>query len=148
MKSDVAVSIPITLAMPVAQSAEFPQRPYSHHDWEIACDNTPTCRAAGYQADEEKNKASILLTRAAGPSQPVRAQLQLADTASAIPSSVQMRIDGRALGAVKIGANAIGELTAAQIAALLDALVKDARLGWNAEGMSWTVSARVRMRCC
>jgi hypothetical protein len=59
-----------------------------------------------------------------------------------------MRIDGRALGAVKIGANAIGELTAAQIAALLDALVKDARLGWNAEGMSWTVSARVRMRCC
>ena len=25
---------------------------FSHKDWELACDNTLTCRAAGYSAEE------------------------------------------------------------------------------------------------
>ncbi|WP_337264500.1 MULTISPECIES: DUF1176 domain-containing protein [unclassified Serratia (in: enterobacteria)] len=38
---------------------------FSHKDWEVACDNTGTCRAAGYGAGSEE-KVSILLTRHAG----------------------------------------------------------------------------------
>ena len=53
-----------------------------------------------------------------------------------------MHIDGRALGEVKIGDNATGELTAVQTAALLGALAKNARLSWSAKGKSWTVSTK------
>ncbi|RBC82079.1 DUF1176 domain-containing protein, partial [Xanthomonas oryzae pv. oryzae] len=47
-------------------------------DWTIACDNTRTCRAAGYQADEgEHLPVSVLLTRTAGAGQTVTAELML-----------------------------------------------------------------------
>lgn len=40
---------------------------FQHDDWEVACDNTRTCRAAGYQSDDggEALPVSVLLTRAA-----------------------------------------------------------------------------------
>jgi hypothetical protein len=44
---------------------------FQHKDWELACDNTRTCRAAGYPTDENvsgDSLASVLLTRQAGPS--------------------------------------------------------------------------------
>lgn len=51
---------------------------FSHHDWEIACDNTRTCRAAGYHSEEEDAPAvSVLLTRKAGPHQPVTGKLMI-----------------------------------------------------------------------
>ena len=41
---------------------------FEHGDWEVACDNTRTCRAAGYQSDDsdESLPVSVLLTRAGG----------------------------------------------------------------------------------
>lgn len=40
---------------------------FSHQEWEISCSNTGTCKAAGYQNEENgDNPASILLTRKAG----------------------------------------------------------------------------------
>ncbi len=45
-------------------------------DWELACDNTRTCRAAGYQpADDDVSLVSLLMTRAAGPDTPVHMTL-------------------------------------------------------------------------
>ncbi|RYE66259.1 MAG: DUF1176 domain-containing protein, partial [Oxalobacteraceae bacterium] len=44
----------------------LPQVRFEHKDWEIACDNTRTCRAAGYQTEDVVPNASILLTRHAG----------------------------------------------------------------------------------
>ena len=44
---------PLTLlaALPLATLAFDDNGSYfEHKDWEIACDNTGTCRAAGYQA--------------------------------------------------------------------------------------------------
>jgi hypothetical protein len=124
LSHEIDCCAPILLAFtaPVASAAEFPQRPFEHKDREVACDNTRTCRAAGYASDKADNKASILLTRKAGPSQPVRTQLRLGETAPALPSTVQTHIDGHALGEVKIGNDAIGDLTAAQTASLLGAL--------------------------
>ena len=46
---------------------------FSHDDWTIACDNTRTCRAAGYQADDSDPPVSVLLTRKAGAGQAVTA---------------------------------------------------------------------------
>ncbi|WP_410488919.1 DUF1176 domain-containing protein [Aeromonas hydrophila] len=34
---------------------------FQHKDWELACDNTRTCRAAGYSA--ESGGLSVLLTQ-------------------------------------------------------------------------------------
>ena len=48
---------------------------FEHKDWELACDNTRTCRAVGYQDDEGK-PVSMLLTRKAGPNTPVAIELQ------------------------------------------------------------------------
>lgn len=51
---------------------------FDHDDWTIACDDTRTCRAAGYQADEgEHLPVSVLLTRKAGARQTVTAELTL-----------------------------------------------------------------------
>jgi hypothetical protein len=47
---------------------------FDHKDWELACDNTRTCRAAGYQ--NEGKPVSMLLTRKAGPNTPVSIKLQ------------------------------------------------------------------------
>ena len=46
---------------------------FSHKEWELACDNTRTCRAAGYQG--EGGEVSMLLTREAGPNTPVSMKL-------------------------------------------------------------------------
>lgn len=37
---------------------------FAHKDWELACDNTGTCRAAGYGVT--MGEVSVLLTRNAG----------------------------------------------------------------------------------
>ena len=41
---------------------------FQHHDWVVACDNTRTCRAAGYASGDDST-LSVLLTRAGGPNQ-------------------------------------------------------------------------------
>ncbi|MBV2132078.1 DUF1176 domain-containing protein [Pseudomonas sp. MAP12] len=50
---------------------------FTHHNWQLACDNTRTCRAAGYQSDDDQLPVSVLLTRKAGPQQPVTGQVKL-----------------------------------------------------------------------
>lgn len=54
---------------------------FSHKNWILACDNTGTCRAAGYaeEGNEGDFNLSILLTRPAGQNQPVQAVMSLGD---------------------------------------------------------------------
>lgn len=59
---------------------------FSHKDWEVVCDNTLTCRAAGYSA-EEGTGGSVLLTREAGASTTVEGELMLAELQSESASS-------------------------------------------------------------
>ena len=54
---------------------------FEHKDWEIACDNTGTCRAAGYQAGYEAQAISLLLVR-----DEARMPLSLAKLPSSIPT--------------------------------------------------------------
>ena len=115
---------------------------FSHKDWELACDNTRTCRAAGYHEEDDGPNATILLTRAAGPNQPVKVELQLADDERhPAPDQLAMSIDGRALGIVRTDAKTSTlTLTDAQVRALLPALLKDGRIAWTGKGTTWTVS--------
>lgn len=72
-------ALPMILALlPTALWAQEKTPPgvsFYHHDWELACDNTRTCRAAGYQSDNDELLVSVLLTRKAGPQQALLAVL-------------------------------------------------------------------------
>jgi hypothetical protein len=60
-----------------AAAADKDSVSFSHNDWELACDNTRTCRAAGYQAESgEGEPVSMLITRKAGPGTTVDIELQ------------------------------------------------------------------------
>jgi hypothetical protein len=122
--------------------SDLPSTTFEHKDWELACDNTRTCRAAGYHEEDEEPNATILLTRAAGPNQPVKVELQLADDdRRPSPKQLAMSIDGRSIGTVRTDAKtSIFTLTEAQVRALLPALLKDARIAWTGEDTTWTVS--------
>lgn len=50
---------------------------FSHLDWELTCDNTLTCRAAGYNKENDDLLVSVLLVRKAGEHsiEPVRVRL-------------------------------------------------------------------------
>ncbi len=121
---------------------------FSHHDWEVACDNTRTCRAAGYQADEAENPVSLLLTRAAGPRQPVQAQVALgryADEAEALAqaaNTLHLRVNGQALGPMPwLDEPQRFGLTAPQLQAVLKALPRArARIEFTHGRTVWALS--------
>lgn len=121
---------------------------FSHNDWELACDNTRTCRAAGYHSDEDEQAVSILLTRKAGPRQAVTGELQLGnfgdeEALSKWPSVLKltMRVNGRSLGQVLIPKNSfMADLSAAQVAALLTALPRKSSIEWVAGKLRWKLS--------
>jgi hypothetical protein len=138
-----------TISLLVASAAvganprsDLPSISFDHKDWELACDNTRTCRAAGYHPEGDEPNATILLTRAAGPDQPVTVQLQLADDdRHPAPDQLAMTIDGRSVGIVRIDAKShIGKLSDEQVKALLPALLKDGRIAWSVKGTTWTIS--------
>lgn len=114
---------------------------FSHGDWEVACDNTGTCRAAGYQSDQDGLPMSVLLTRKAGPGQPVRGEVQLGDPGEKAASlgTLSLRIDGKPAGALR-ARDAQGELPPRLTAALLAALPRNAEIAWTAGTQRWRLS--------
>lgn len=122
--------------------SDLPSTTFSHKDWELACDNTRTCRAAGYHEEDDGPNATILLTRAAGPNQPVTVELQLAeDDRLPAPDQLTMSIDGRSVGVVRTERKSSARiLTDTQVRTLLPALLKDSRIAWTGEGTTWTIS--------
>ncbi len=135
---------------PLAQADDLPGLAFSHHDWELVCDNTRTCRAAGYQAEGESPAVSVLLTRAAGPGAAVQGELMLgqydeADQAALPREGVALRlqIDDRDLGEVPLNAERSGgRLAPAQVSALLAALPGSSRIEFRAGETRWRLSDR------
>lgn len=122
---------------------------FSHNDWQLVCDNTRTCRAAGYNADDGPNPVSVLLTRLAGPGQAVTGELTLGDygadgRAPKLPAvlTLSMRVNGRAVGQVVIDTklNMSADLSTAQVNALLAALPRASTIEWVGGGNSWQLS--------
>lgn len=77
---------------------------FSHKDWEVVCDNTLTCRAAGYSHEEGKG-GSVLLTRQAGAGTAVSGELMLAEIedSEVVPDKLTLWINGHSAGDVKPG---------------------------------------------
>lgn len=117
---------------------------FTHNDWEIACDNTRTCRAAGYQRDGDEPPVSVLFTREAGPGKPVKGQVMLGsyDGDAAAPTTpLTLRIGDRDLGKVVLaGEEMRGDLSAQQVDALLAALRRDSAIAFVAGDTRWKLS--------
>lgn len=135
----LALGLPGTCAAAAAEGEYF-----THNDWEIACDNTRTCRAAGYQPYEDENAVSVLLTRRAGADEAVAGQLMLGGYEdSDSPTSVSLHIDERDLGRIAIATeDASGTLSAAQVQALLAVLPRSATIVARSsdDSRTWTLS--------
>ena len=116
---------------------------FEHKDWQLACDNTRTCRAAGYQADaEDAAPVSVLFTRAAGPGTKVEGELQLGTMSddSPHPGTVRVAVGGKAVGAVTLDGDNHGTLPPAVTEALLKALAGTAAVTFSGGGTTWRLS--------
>lgn len=123
--------------------SDLPSLRFEYKDWELACDNTRTCRAAGYTSDDAGDRATILLTRRAGPDQAVKVELKLADDPDkpAPPASLRMSVDARDFGEVRIDAqDSSAVLSEVQARVLLPALVQAGKPVWTNGQARWTVS--------
>lgn len=135
-----ALPLCLLVGLVAPDAAAFEGFHFFHGDWEIACDNTRTCRAAGYQVDGDEMPVSVLLVRKAGPDEPVIVNLQLGEpydeAATPRPPSVRLVIDGRELGTVVVA----DPLERAQVDALLAALRRDTDIAFVAAAQRWSLS--------
>jgi hypothetical protein len=123
---------------------------FSHGDWELACDNTGTCRAAGYHGDDKTLAVSVLLTRKAGPGQAVTGEMATGEYGenkelNDLPKKFRLtlRINGKNLGQFA-GENksAVAKLSAPQVSALLAAAVGSGSIEWQSGATHWELSGK------
>ncbi|MCU6319177.1 DUF1176 domain-containing protein [Klebsiella aerogenes] len=101
---------------------------FAYKDWEVACDNTGTCRAAGYGAT--MGEVSVLLTRSAGPGRQATAQVTFAQTEHDIPpdASVNLFINDNDRGALETIDDSHFHFDSTQTSALITALEQNAKI--------------------
>ena len=105
----------------------------NYQDWDLVCDNTGTCRIAGYQ-DESSDPVSILFTRAAGENAAVEGKFTIlpfgeTDRDVQVGQDIEIWLNGKSLGTVKhISDDAPDKLTEEQTKALLSGLKKESEI--------------------
>jgi hypothetical protein len=110
---------------------------FSHKDWTLQCDNTRTCRAAGYQSEAgDSDPVSLLLTRAAGPDAPVQVQLQVYSEKNN-PATLRLKVGKWMLPALE---GESPKVPAAQVPRLLQELVRAEEASVTAGKDKWTLS--------
>lgn len=135
------------LAAPAAAANEAPRGlAFRHHDWMVACDNTRTCRVAGYAADNEDSTASLLLVREGGPDAPVRGYATIEPQerqpvpGDALYLNLRQHDGGRLVASDELGTHVLGQ---AQVRALLDVLVRGGDVDLvDDETNLWSISTR------
>jgi hypothetical protein len=145
MAARLALRMLAVLAALAATPAGAAGVQFTHKDWELACDNTRTCRAAGYQAGEVPPAVSVLLTREAGARRPVSAQVTIGTyddgKATPPPAQVDLVVGGRPRGAVALKADeGVGTLDTSQTAALLQGLLRSEEIAFVAGPQRWRLS--------
>ncbi len=125
---------------------------FTNQDWQVACDNTRTCRLAGYQAENNSQlPVSVLLVRRAGANATVDGQVKFGGAKESAAKAlmqlgnrhrISLVIDGKDLGETKPFSAAAGnaELTSSQVTALLDALTKSSKIELVLRNSRWQLS--------
>ena len=105
----------------------------NYQDWDLVCDNTGTCRMAGYQ-EKGDDPVSILFTRAAGENAAVEGKFTIlpfgeADRDVQVGQDIEIWLNGKSLGTVKhISDDEPDKLTEEQTKALLSGLKKESEI--------------------
>ena len=123
------------IACPLAAHAQT----FDSKDWQLVCDNTRTCRAAGYSVEGSPMPVSLLIARAAGPRAPVYAELQLAE-GGAHPASVSLG-SGKSAVTIRVDKDNHAVLPPAAVLALLKTLPAGGDAVFSSGKTSWRVSA-------
>lgn len=105
---------------------------FAHKDWEVACDNTGTCRAAGYS----DHAVSALLTRPAGADTNVYVEVAFAQRTVDQPplKDAALFINGKKQGTLTVNAEGYSRLDDQLREVFLDALRQDNTIEFAADG--------------
>lgn len=103
---------------------------FQHHDWELVCDNTLTCRIAGYHGSSSPLAGSILFVRKAGSNAAIMGKAKLGNYdndsyTKALPArfTFTLYVNNRELGSVVFSkSNMEADLSPDQVNAILLAL--------------------------
>ena len=126
------------LAWPAVANAQS----FESKDWQVVCDNTRTCRAAGYSVEGSDAPVSVLFSRAAGAGMPALVELQLGtlDARAVRPAGVVMAIGGKPAGTIRLDKNNHGDLNVTAATALLKAVIAGSGATFTAGKASWRLS--------
>jgi len=114
---------------------------FVHKDWELACDNTGMCRAAGYQSDAQFGQSvSLLISRPAGAGGAVLTQLQIEEDLVQ-NMEANLSVGATSLGRVTFDAHkSTAKLSSAQSTQLLKALVGAEDIRLTTQAQQWQIS--------
>lgn len=120
------------LATPLLQASPLQGVFFAHKDWELACDNTGTCRAAGYSAGQ----VSLLLTRPAGPGENITLEVAFAQQTQGQPprEDALLLINNAPAGKLTKTTNGSFLLDYAQRQSVLRALRQDEQIEFSLNG--------------
>lgn len=130
MKSRDRVALVLVAAFAPMVMAQESGVSFSHKNWELVCDNTNTCRAAGY-SDGDESTGSVLFTRLAGPGTVPTGEVTLGDIESdgANPvAALTLWINDKSIGAVKAAADDTWRLSEDQTRAVISAVKGSSRV--------------------
>ncbi|MER2164628.1 MAG: DUF1176 domain-containing protein, partial [Psychrobacter alimentarius] len=125
---------------------------FANQDWQVACDNTMTCRLAGYQAENNSElPVSVLLVRRAGANASVKGKVKLGGAKESSSKAlmqlgdrhrISLFINDKNYGETKTFSATAGnaELTEAQVSALLNALTKSSKIELVLRNSRWQLS--------
>jgi hypothetical protein len=143
----IIAAMAIAFFCQTAQAGNVSGISFYHHDWEIACDNTGTCRAAGYQGDGEELALSVLLTRKAGAGEALKGQLMIGnydaeERLKGLPSGFKagLKINNKSHGSVFVNKDLTGDLSDAQVKALIGSLSRKSEIEFVFENHIWRLS--------
>jgi len=116
---------------------------FEHDDWELACDNTRTCRAAGYQSNSNlpSDPVSMRITRAAGPGTAIDVAINVAlepGDNGGFKDPLRLKV-GNATASGLIGRDGV-KLNADQVRTILPELLKNDDATVTGGGKKWTLS--------
>lgn len=127
------------LALAISGNVQASQIPegvnFTHKDWDLVCDNTLTCRAAGYSSDDTDPAATVLITRVAGAATPVTNQVMLADydgeIAQANAGAPLLFIDKKSQGPLLSVNGESWKMSDAQFSTFKQALQRDSAISFK-----------------
>lgn len=121
-------------------------------DWQMACDNTRTCRLAGYQSQNNSEMpVSVLLVRRAGETAKVDGRVKLGGAKEGSAKSllqlgnrhrISLIIDGKDYGEAQPYSSTTNDagLTPGQVSALLKALTTESKIEFVLRNTRWELS--------